>query len=95
MLLTVLTYCPFAYWHVQQQQNIYTPFCLGEHLDGTPGLLQGFQFSLYRLTPGSFWCPVEGSSCDNIIFCLHDVPNPPPPPSHDDGVYALLTGQSK
>ena len=38
----------------------------------------------------SFRFLVKGCASDVVLLSTHDVPNPSPSPSHDDGLHAVL-----
>ena len=57
----------------------------GQLLDGTAGVLHGLFFR----------CSVKGCASDVVLLSPHDVPNPSPSPSHDDGLHAVLIAAGK
>ena len=60
--------------------------------------MHGLEICLHSSAPGvsrssplalSFRCPVKGCASDVVLLSPHDVSNPFPSPSHDDGVSML------
>jgi len=43
----------------------------------------------------SFRCLVKGCASDVVLLSPHDVPNPSPSPSHDDGLHAVSIAAGK
>ena len=73
-------------------------------MDGTPSVLHGLELCLNSLALGvswssalalSFMCSVKGCASDGVLLSPHDVPNPLPSPSHDDGLHAVLIAVGK
>ena len=66
--------------------------------------MHGLELCLHSSAPGvsrssplalSFRCPVKGCASDVVLLSPHDVPNPSPSPSHDDGLHAVLIAAGK
>ena len=62
-------------------------------------MLHGLELCLNSSAPGVSWssalalsfrCPVKSCAGDGVLLSPHDVPNPLPSPSHDDGLHAVL-----
>ena len=77
---------------------------LCQPLNGPPGMIEGLQLCFHSPTPGDLrsssltfplWCPAKGCAGDVALLPSHDMSDPFPSSSHNDGTHIVLVTASK
>ena len=77
---------------------------LCQPLNGLPGMIEGLQLRFHSPTPGDLrsssltfplWCPAKGCAGDVALLPSHDMSDPFPSSSHNDGTHIVLVTASK
>ena len=77
---------------------------LCQPLNGPPGMIEGLQLRFHSPTPGDLrsssltfplWCPAKGCAGDVALLPSHDMSDPFPSSSHNDGTHIVLVTASR